>query len=162
MNCIICSHPQRLEIDEELLARNWGESSVTLASIVEKYKVPLGALQQHAVLHFQAPVMDSEQQASITDKIKFREADLLKETASEYYLTMKNLGQKLNSIIAGDPMGLKLIQPALVELYLGAGKSVRDTIDALMRLDQNVNGETNTGLTALASLVEAIHGVKHD
>lgn len=161
MKCVICEHPQRTEIDLALLERSWGEPNSTLQSIVEQYHVPMIALQQHAVLHFTMPTVENPQQASITDKVKLHEADILREAANDYYYTLKNLGQRLNALINGDPLALKLIQAPLVELYLGAGKNIKEIVESLIKIDQAVNGDQNSGTKALSELIGAINGSKN-
>jgi hypothetical protein len=158
MNCLICSHSQREKIDEALLARGWGEPTVTLQAIATQFNLPLQALQIHSVVHFAMPTIENPEHKSISDKVKYREAELLREAAAEYYYTLKNLGQRINSIVAGEPLGLKLITSPLVELYLGTGRNLKEAVDGLTKLDQWVNGESDKGLAALGELVGAIHG----
>jgi hypothetical protein len=156
MDCVICKHPERKEIEEALLSRGWGDPTVTLQALASQFKVPLQALQIHSVVHFSMPTIENPTKESISDKVKFREAELLRETAAEYYYTLKNLGVRINSIVSGEPIGLKLITSPLVELYLGTGKNLKEAVEGLVKLDQWVHGENDKGLQALGELVGAI------
>ena len=42
MECVICNHPKRKEIEQELLIRNFGDSDVTFKTIADTYNVPVG------------------------------------------------------------------------------------------------------------------------
>jgi len=153
MQCIICNHEKVAEIEEALLCRNWGDSKITLESIAEEYHVDVRSLQVHSVMHL--PVQNvTGGTESITEKIKLNEAEILRQVASEYFITLRNVGQKVNNIVnSNDPSMSVQLKTPLVELYLGCGSKIRESVEGLIKLNQSANGEANTGLNALAQLV---------
>lgn len=164
MTCSICNHPKRAEIEKACLLRNFGDTEVSLKDIAKEFDVDLKDLQVHVLTHIP---LDSEacstldKTESLAGKIKMREADILRNVMEESYLTFRNLGAKINYIVAShtteDPTLVQITKP-VTELYLGTSQSIRDTADKLIKLNLAVNGEDNKGLSAIASLVEAIHG----
>ena len=46
----------------------------------------------------------------------------------------------------------------LVDLYLGVGKEIRDTVKAIVEMDQLLNGPKDENVTGLMALAEAIRG----
>lgn len=158
MQCLICGHSKREQIEGALLCRNWGDTKVSLENIAEEFAVDARSLMIHSAMHIPVANVTGDI-TSITDKIKLREGDLLREVANEYFTTLKLTGQKINGLVtASDPMGLKMLTTPLVELYLGTGSKIRDAIDSLTKLNQTVNGEDNSGLHALGALVASLRG----
>lgn len=161
MTCVICTHPQRAEIENELLCRQWGASEVTLESISDKYGVPMRDLQVHALMH--VPVQQvSGEASSIAQKINLVEADALRNTISNYYVTLTNLGRRINKMIADDDDSLRGLNKSVIDLYLGTGAEIRNATDCLVKMNQAINGEDSSGLSALASLVNTIRGDRDD
>lgn len=165
MYCSICDHPQRAEIEQACLLRNFGDNEVTLRDIAIKYNVQLRDLQVHVLMHIPLEERNEEDMSSthsLAAKIKLREADILRNTMEESYVTFKNLGAKINQIVSqhttDDPTLQQLTKP-VTDLYLGTSQSIRDTAEKLMKMDLLTNGEDNKGLTQVAELVRAIHGV---
>lgn len=174
MNCEICNHVKREKIEQALICRSLGDSSITIDSIAKEFNVSSRELQVHALMHtYQPEVLDpiegSEKQiTTLTAAIKFKEAETLQATAQEYYGTLKNLGAKINGMInthTDENPTLHRLSKATVDLYLGLGSEIRGTMDTLIKMNSAVNGESNNGLEALGSLVKAIQlsgGVKDD
>lgn len=164
MTCSICNHPKRKEIEQACLLRNFGDTEVTLRDIAEEFDVGLKDLQVHVLMHIPLEESNSaslEATASIANKIKVREAEILRNVMEESYVTFKNIGTKINSIVAQhtcDNPTLPQITKPLADLYLGTSQSIRDTADKLMKMDVMVNGEKDKGLSSIAALVEVIHG----
>lgn len=164
MTCSICNHPKRKEIEQACLLRNFGDTEVTLRDIATEYAVDLKDLQVHVLMHI--PLEESASESldstqSIAGKIKMREADILRNVMEESYVTFKNIGTKINTIVAQhttDAPTLNQITKPLADLYLGTSQSIRDTAEKLMKMDLMVNGEKDQGLSSIASLVEVIRG----
>lgn len=164
MTCSICNHPKRAEIEKACLLRNFGDCEVTLRDIAQEFAVDLKDLQVHVLMHI--PLEESATETvkgtqSIAGKIKMREADILRNVMEESYVTFKNIGSKINTIVAQhstDSPTLVQITKPLADLYLGTSQSIRDTADKLMKMDLMVNGEKDQGLSSVAALVQAIHG----
>ena len=55
---------------------------------------------------------------------------------------------------------MRSINKSVVDLYLGAGAEIRNATDCLVKMNQAINGEDSSGLSALAGLVNAIRGDK--
>lgn len=164
MTCSICNHPKRTEIEKACLLRNFGDTEVTLRDIAEEFELDLKDLQVHVLMHIPLEKSASEsveETQSIAGKIKMREADILRNVMEESYVTFKNIGSKINSIVAqhsvDNPTLVQITKP-LADLYLGTSQSIRDTADKLMKMDLMVNGEKDAGLSSVAALVSAIHG----
>lgn len=162
MNCVICQHERRSEIENELLCRQWGVDGYSLDAISEKYSVPVRDLQVHALMHIPVQQVTGDA-SSITQKIGMAEADMLRQTASTYYTTLQGLSERINrAVLSEDDAGLRIINKPLVDLYLGTGSELRATVDSLVKMNQAVNGEDNSGLSALAALVNTVRGSKEN
>ena len=159
MTCVVCQHVDRVAIENELLCRQWGASGFTLESIAEKYGVPVRDLQVHALMHLPVQQVSGES-ASIAQKINMVEADALRQTISNYYITLQNLSTRINKEIADENSTLRSINKSVVDLYLGAGAEIRNATDCLVKMNQAINGEDSSGLSALAGLVNVIRGDK--
>lgn len=164
MTCSICNHPNRAEIEKACLLRNFGDCEVTLRDIAKEFDLDIKDLQVHVLMHIplETPTNESmETTQSIAGKIKMREADILRNVMEESYITFKNIGSKINTIVAqhtSDAPTLVQITKPLADLYLGTSQSIRDTAEKLMKMDLMVNGEKNGALDSVAALVTAIHG----
>lgn len=164
MNCVICNHPERHQIEQALLCRSLGDSSITIESIAADFGVEERDLQVHALMHTYLPDVsesDSGEPSTLTAAIKFKEAEILQATSQEYYATLKNVGTKINTLIAqhsDENPTLNRLSKATVDLYLGLGSEIRSTMDTLIKMNTAVNGEADKGLDAIASLVNAIRG----
>lgn len=164
MTCSICNHPKREEIERACLLRSFGDTEVTLADIAKEFSVDLRDLQVHVLMHTsldEATEEDSEKVNSIASKIKMREADILRQVMENSYVTFKNIGDKINSIVSlhtTDEPTLQQITKPLADLYLGTSQSIRDTAEKLMKMDLMINGEEEKGLSSIANLVNVIRG----
>ena len=157
MTCSICNHPKRAEIEKACLLRNFGDCEVTLRDIAKEFDLDLKDLQVHVLMHI--PLEESatesvENTQSIAGKIKMR-------VMEESYVTFKNIGSKINTIVAqhsvDNPTLIQITKP-LADLYLGTSQSIRDTAEKLMKMDLMVNGEKDEGMASVAALVTAIRG----
>lgn len=164
MTCSICNHPKRAEIEKACLLRNFGDTEVSLRDIAKEFDVDLKDLQVHVLMHMPLEIKATEEVEgveSIANKIKMREATILKQTMEESYITFKNLGDKLNAIIAqhttSEPTLVQITKP-LTDLYLGTSQSIRETADKLLKMNLTLNGEADKGLGSIVSLIDAIKG----
>lgn len=157
MTCTICNHPKRTEIESALLCRQWGAEGFTLDSIAKEFSVPIRELQVHALMHLPVQTVQGDT-SSLAQKINMSEAELLRQTASNYYVTLQNIGLKINKLLTGEDSDLRVINKPLVDLYLGAGAEIRNSTDCLVKMNQAINGEDNSGLSALAALVTTLRG----
>lgn len=164
MTCSICNHPRRAEIEKACLLRNFGDYEVTLRDIAQEFEVDLKDLQVHVLMHIpleESNVESLDSTQSIAGKIKMREADILRSVMEESYVTFKNIGSKINTIVAqhsvDNPTLVQITKP-LTDLYLGTSQSIRDTADKLMKMDLMLNGEKDAGVSSVVELVKAIHG----
>ena len=162
MTCSICNHPKRAEIERACLLRNFGSTDVTLADIAIEYKLDLKELQVHVLTHIpleEANRDNKEQSISIASEIKRREADILRQVMEDHYITFKNIGDKINNIVAVhtiDAPAMQQITKPLADLYLGTSQAIRDTSDKLLKMNIAVNGAKDEGVQSLVNLVAAI------
>lgn len=161
MSCRICVHEQRADIEQELLCRSMGDLSVTIDSVALKYNVKPVELQIHTLMHQVMPseIGGTETPGTLVEAIKFKEAEYLRQTISEYQNTLSFLGVKIRETIKmhtdDNPTLQKLSRPS-VDLYLGLGAEIRTSVDALVHMNNLVNGEHTDVLAGLTGLVNAI------
>lgn len=160
MACTICDHPQRAEIERCLLVSDYGNGEMTIADIARKYKVSVTDLQVHAFMHTSMVQLESAEVGdSIAGAVKKREANLLSAMADEYYATLKATGKQIRTIMNDESNGgARTITKPLVELYIGVGNNLRQTMETIVTMNQKVNGEQDAGMQALAAVVSAIRG----
>ena len=154
MGCSICEHSSRRSIEEHLLTFNYGNEGMTLSEIAKKFQVSITDLQVHALMHSKAAALESEG-ASLVQDIKKREANLLNDTAEEYWATLRLAGKVIREDLQGESRG-RTITRQMVEMYLGAGNNLRQTVATLAEINTRLNGEQDKGLGALADVVNAI------
>lgn len=162
MPCAICNHPDRKAIEEYLLTSNYGTGDITMADIAKKFNVNIQDLQVHALMHTPITQLEGDNVgASIAAEVKKREASLLSAMADEYYVTLKATGRTIRKQLSGDEaVGARLITKQMVDLYIGAGNNLRQTMESIVMMNQKVNGEQDSGMKALADIVSAIRGSK--
>lgn len=108
---------------------------------------------------------------SLVRNMKLKEADMLAEVSAEYLITLKAMGRRINSLLSdaledgeGEDMPradkqlktAKLLTKPMVELYLGLGSEIRQTVKTAAEVDRMLNGPKNgvaSGLTALAAAI---------
>lgn len=158
MECVICNHPKRKEIEQDLLIRNFGDSDVTFKTIADTYNVPVKDLQIHALYHV---VIEADN--SITEQIHLREADVIRDSMNENFATLKNLSTKINQIVSEhttkEPT-LNMLSKSVVDLYLGCSQAINEAANTLVKLNLAVNGEKDNGLDGLKALVNVINASK--
>lgn len=167
MACVICTHPRRQEIEDHLLAFDMRGEAGTLDEVAKRFGVPVVELQVHALMHTPM-VRETENGSTIAGEIKKGEANILAAVAEEYYVTLRKAGKEIRARLVPSvdqelgtlAMGSKLSKE-LVELYLGTGTNIRQTIGAIVEMNQTLSSEGDPALNALKSLVDAVRPPKH-
>lgn len=179
--CSICNHPDRAEIENAILSLTSDSPPnglVTIESIAERFDVSLQDLKMHALFHtpmvgdadvskFEV-VSEEQPRESLTRKMKLREADLLSTVGNEYLVTLKTLGRRINTIVQVSPIDVedveaqircaKMLTKPMVDLYIGLGSEIRQTVKTMAELDRMLNGPEDSLGSGLAALANAIRG----
>ena len=183
--CTICNHPDRAEIENAILSMTDG-SNISIEVIAEQYDVSLADLKRHALFHTplvgaadleQLGVTDSKQsdqdekavpRDSLTRRMKLREADLLAAVGNEYLVTMKTMGRRINKLAQVSEIDVedndrqlklaKLLTKPMVDLYVGLGGEIRQTVKTMAELDRLLNGPEDSATSGLVALAKAIQG----
>lgn len=105
---------------------------------------------------------------SLTRKMRLRETDVLNEVTNEYLITLKAMGRRINKLISvKDDTGAdddqtyrmsKLLTRPVVDLYIGLGGEIRQTVKTIADIDRAINGPQNDPGAGLAALANAIRG----
>lgn len=149
MTCNICEHPQREDIEDLL------KEAVPIEEVADRYELDLDELKEHVLFHNSV----ENPQESIARNIRKREADLLADVAESYRKTFISIGVRVNQIVEDpDAASTAKLSKQLVDLYLGVGKEIRDTVKAIVEMDQLLNGPKDENVTGLMALAEAIRG----
>ncbi len=152
--CQICNHEKQQQIEAALL------SGVPLEEIASHFSVSESDLKIHAIMHLGAG--DTSTEESIVQKLKLKEAVVLRNTYQEYYSTMKRLGDFISRRITqaeADDLNLdRLVSKNTVKLYLEAGLQVRETIKTLVDIDEQINGRDTAAASGVLELVSALRG----
>ena len=149
-----CAHRHQIDIDllngdalEEILQRKYGNFS-------------LDQLRVHAVTHVKIP--DGADNESIATRLAVKEADALSDTCTEYMATLKRLGAAIDKQITGVENGEIALGQALsksvVDLYLGTGNQIRETVRLLIEAEKDMNAAEAEGgnVSSIRKLTEAI------
>lgn len=176
--CSICTRSDRAEIENALLnAPPTAESSID--DISKAFEVDVTELKTHAMFHtplgfdVEEITKEAEPKACLSRKMRLREVDILSEMNSEYLVTLKAMGRRINRITGISSIDeedrekqvaiAKLLTKPMVELYIGIGGEIRNNVKLIADIDKLINGpaeqDANSGLIALAN---AIAGSKGD
>lgn len=161
--CKVCEHPQRIEIERALLRLSPTDCEQELSTIAEGFNVSVSDLKLHSMLHLPLGINFEEQQESIAQKIKKREANVLEEVMNEYLITLKNVGMRINKYATEGEDSVKfekLLTKPVSDLYIGLGSEIRQTAKAIADIDQILNGPKNDDASGLAALAAAIMNSK--
>lgn len=177
--CKICSNNSRMDIESAVI-RMTEDHEHTIDEIAEQFGVDVDELKMHALFHTPLvracdldPNYEEKPQPfnaschdSLTRQMKLREADLLSEVANNYLLTLKTMGRRINrmaQIVSIDVEDeekevklAKLLTKPMVELYLGAGGEIRQTVKTMAEINHLLNGEADPTASGLAALAAAI------
>lgn len=191
MTCSICNSPNRAEIENAILAltTSGAGENVSIETIAEQFNVSLDELKMHAMFHTPlvsdadisaiehcAPAAETTEDKpkgeSLTRKMKLREADILATVANEYLVTMKTMGRRINKLAQVSSIDeedqakqlqlAKLLTKPMVDLYVGMGSEIRQTVKTMAEMDRMLNGPEDSagaGLAALAAAIRQSDGV---
>lgn len=175
--CRICSHADRAEIENAILnltadSPSNGVSSIEM--IADQYSVPLDELKMHALFH--TPLISCDdldltdeqpQKTSLTRKMKLKEADMLASVSREYLVTLKTMGRRINKLAQTSSIDIededqqmklaKLLTKPMVDLYIGLGGEIRQTVKTMAEVDRMLNGPEDTGSAGLVALANALN-----
>ena len=181
--CKICNSSMRMDIESSIL-RMTEDHEQTIDEIAEQFGCDVDELKTHALFHTPLvracdldPNYEEKPQPfntschdSLTRQMKLREVDLLSEVANNYMLTLKTMGRRINklaqvvSIDAEDEEKevklAKLLTKPMVELYLGTGGEIRQTVKTMAEINHILNGESDPTANGLAALANAIRASK--
>lgn len=165
MVCPICDHPYRSQIERALM------DGVSLEKIMETYnsdtysapefKFTKDQLRIHSVCHIAMPSQDDVKE-SIADKLALKEADMLIISCKEYMTTLQHLGSVINTKLSQIQTGeaetrIELTKP-MVDLYLGTGAQIRDTVQMMTEAYAEMNADdaqfSRSGLTVLSNALD--------
>lgn len=158
MPCAVCSHPNKKDIDDQLLSFSYqaaqnGDTvsvdSLTLESIAKEYNLRVQDLQVHAFMHLR----HVEDETSIVQATKLTEIVELRKVIDDFSATMSATGKLLRSKMQSDA---PVIPKGSVELYLGAGNGIRQIVNDMVDANMRINGEGDDGLQAIAGLFKSI------
>lgn len=155
MRCPICESSFRHQIEVDLLN---GESIEDVAKKYEKY--PLDAVKLHAVSHMSLYDEDGD---SIATKLAVKEAEVLSRVHSEYMATLARLGETITSqldLVSDGSLTLsQAIPKSTVDLYLGTGNQIRETIKLLSDTyaDMNADSGASENKSSINNLVLALN-----
>lgn len=186
--CTICNHPDRAEIENAILSMTDGSKTsieviaeqydVSLADLKMHalFHTPLVGAEDIEELRDAGTLGDTEQTVagratprdSLTRRMKLREADLLAAVGNEYLVTMKTMGRRINKLAQVSEIDIedndrqlklaKLLTKPMVDLYVGLGGEIRQTVKTMAELDRLLNGPEDSATSGLVALAKAIQG----
>lgn len=186
--CTICNHPDRAEIENAILSMTDGSKTsieviaeqydVSLADLKMHalFHTPLVGAADLEELRDAETLGDIEQtevvraapRDSLTRRMKLREADLLAAVGNEYLVTMKTMGRRINKLAQVSEIDIedndrqlklaKLLTKPMVDLYVGLGGEIRQTVKTMAELDRLLNGPEDSATSGLVALAKAIQG----
>ena len=186
--CTICNHPDRAEIENAILSMTDGlktsieviaeQYDVSLADLKMHalFHTPLVDAADIEELRDAETLGDTEQTVvvraaprdSLTRRMKLREADLLAAVGNEYLVTMKTMGRRINKLAQVSEIDIedndrqlklaKLLTKPMVDLYVGLGGEIRQTVKTMAELDRLLNGPEDSATSGLVALAKAIQG----
>lgn len=186
--CTICNHPDRAEIENAILSMTDGSKTsieviaeqydVSLADLKMHalFHTPLVGAADLEELRDAETLGDTEQTVavgstprdSLTRRMKLREADLLAAVGNEYLVTMKTMGRRINKLAQVSEIDVedndrqlklaKLLTKPMVDLYVGLGGEIRQTVKTMAELDRLLNGPEDSATSGLMALAKAIQG----
>ena len=116
----------------------------------------------------QTEVVRATPRDSLTRRMKLREADLLAAVGNEYLVTMKTMGRRINKLAQVSEIDIedndrqlklaKLLTKPMVDLYVGLGGEIRQTVKTMAELDRLLNGPEDSATSGLVALAKAIQG----
>lgn len=168
----------------------------SIEQIAEQFKVGVDDLKMHALFHtpmvgdadvsldevtpedlglpgaaaLRSDVLEPPKEArdSLTRRMKLREADMLAAVGTEYLVTLKTMGRRINKLAQVSSIDIedeerqlklaKLLTKPMVDLYVGLGGEIRQTVKTMAELDRMLNGPEDSVSSGLSALAKAIQG----
>ncbi len=168
----------------------------SIERIAEQFKVDVDDLKMHALFHtpmvgdadvsldevtpedlglpspdaLRCDVLEAPKEArdSLTRRMKLREADMLAAVGTEYLVTLKTMGRRINKLAQVSSIDIededrqlklaKLLTKPMVDLYVGLGGEIRQTVKTMAELDHMLNGPEDSVSSGLSALAKAIQG----
>ena len=97
--------------------------------------------------------------------MRLRETDVLNEVTNEYLITLKAMGRRINNLIVIKDNDedqsyrmSKLLTRPVVDLYIGLGGEIRQTVKTIADIERAINGPQNDATSGLQALANAIRG----
>lgn len=154
MRCPVCDSVARHQVEVALM------SGLSPEEIVEKKygKFTVEDIRLHAVAHME--LLESKE--SIATKLACKEADALTRVHSEYMATLSRLGKvissQLDQVEDGSITMSQALSKATVDLYLGTGNQIRETVKLLTETyaDMNADSGERDNKSSINKLVMAI------
>ena len=186
--CTICNHPDRAEIENAILSMTDGvktsieviaeQYAVSLSDLKMHalFHTPLVGAADLEELRDAETLGDTvltedarpTPRDSLTRRMKLREADLLAAVGNEYLVTMKTMGRRINKLAQVSEIDIedndrqlklaKLLTKPMVDLYVGLGGEIRQTVKTMAELDRLLNGPEDSATSGLMALAKAIQG----
>ena len=186
--CTICNHPDRAEIENAILSMTDGvktsieviaeqyDVSLSDRKMHALFHTPLVDAADIEELRDAETLGDTEQTVaerptprdSLTRRMELREADLLAAVGNEYLVTMKTMGRRINKLAQVSEIDIedndrqlklaKLLTKPMVDLYVGLGGEIRQTVKTMAELDRLLNGPEDSATSGLVALAKAIQG----
>lgn len=180
--CTICDRSDRAEIENAVLNCVANNTSDGIDKIAEQYGLDLEELKMHALFH--TPMVCAEDledsvppepgdvekekpHDSLTRRMKLREADALTTVSNEYLVTLKTMGRRINKLAQVSSIDIedqdkqlalaKLLTKPMVDLYIGLGGEIRQTVKTIADIDHLLNGPDDSTGSGLMKLAEAIN-----
>jgi hypothetical protein len=179
--CTICTRVDRADIENALVSMSVGAAKISIKDIADKFGVDEDELKTHALFH--TPLVNSsdlmsavrdlddtenmEVHGSLVRAMKLKEADMLAAVSGEYLVTLKAMGRRINGLLndfnddssSNQHLAVaKLLTKPMVELYLGLGGEIRQTVKTAAEVDRMLNGPKDGVTSSLAALADAIRG----
>lgn len=160
MVCPICEHPHRHSIETAVLnGVDFAEIVQNFSSQKDNHKFTVDHLKIHSLCHMVLPTKKDESMAA---KLGVKEAETLTVAYNEYLATLQRLSGvinvKLGEVERNETQVRHAFTKPLVDLYLGTGKQINDTIKLLADINAEMNAENNsrnrTGLEVLSSALD--------
>lgn len=140
--------------------------SMTIEDIANRFDVDVEELKMHALFHTPLVSLDDlsdseNKHNSLVRNMKLKEADMLAEVSAEYLVTLKAMGRHINSLLDASDCKVKvstLLTKPMVEMYIGLGSEIRQTVKTAAEIDRMLNGPKDGATAGLQALAEAIRG----
>lgn len=165
--CTICDRLDRTTIENALISML---PSMTIEDIANRFDVDVEELKMHALFHTPLVSLDDlsdseNKHNSLVRSMKLKEADMLAEVSAEYLVTLKAMGRHINSLLDVSESAIDrkvkvstLLTKPMVEMYIGLGSEIRQTVKTAAEIDRMLNGPKDGATAGLQALAEAIRG----